>query len=354
VLTVLDLNRLVNLTVDKLVNIIRLSSCAVLLRDAEGGNLYIAASYGINDVGSARFTSPEEAKAGLRAELVIPMALNDKIIGVLVLGKKKSDEDYTQDDLDILLPLTRTLAIAISNAELFEELGKTQAEAAQKEKMAVIGTLAAGMAHEIRNPITTIKIFAEFLKERKDDPWFIEKFQQLVPKEIDKINDMITHLLEFSKPADYKAIESVGLREALKDVLRISGAEMVLNDILLEERMGNVPAVSGNKKYIQEILFNLIQNAIHAVGRRGRIVIEAEDIGKYVEITVKDTGCGISEENIKHIFEPFFTTKIDSKGVGLGLYIIKQLMMRMGGNISVDSKVGEGTTFYLRFNKAAK
>ena len=85
--------------------------------------------------------------------LELPITNKDKTIGTLVLGRKKSDEDYTQDDLDILLPLARTLAIAISNAQLFVTLGKTQAEAAQKEKMAVIGTLSAGINHEICNPL---------------------------------------------------------------------------------------------------------------------------------------------------------------------------------------------------------
>jgi signal transduction histidine kinase len=288
----------------------------------------------------------------LNAEILIPMILQDKMIGILSLGKKKSDEDYTQDDLDILLPLARTLAIAISNAELFDDLGKAQAEAAQKEKMALIGTLAAGMAHEIRNPITTIKIFAEYLKEKKDDPEFIAKFEKLVPKEVEKINSMITHLLEFSKPADYRSMQAVDLKEPLEEVLEILQAEMALNDILLKDSIRHVSSISGNKKYVQEIMFNLIQNAVHAIGRRGTITITAEDYPGNVELKVSDTGCGISAENLQHIFEPFFTTKMDSEGVGLGLYVIKQLMLRMGGNISVESKMGEGTTFSLKFIKA--
>ncbi len=163
---------------------------------------------------------------------------------------------------------------------------------------------------------------------------------------------MITHLLEFSKPADYKSVEPVDLREPLSGVLEILEAEMTLSDIVLTENIGSVPLIYGNKKYIQEILFNIIQTAIHSISRRGTISVEAEDVGKHVEVRVADTGCGISDENVQHIFEPFFTTKMDSKGVGLGLYVIKQLMTRMNGNISVKSKVGKGTTFYLSFIKA--
>ena len=351
VLTVLDLNKLVRLTVNKLVDIVRVESCAVLLRDNQTDKYYVAASHNIQGLTMLPVFA-EEVKQSLGAEIVIPIALNDKQIGILSLGKKKSDKAYTADDMDILLPLSRTLAIAISNAEMFEELGKAQAEAAQKEKMAVIGTLAAGMAHEIRNPITTIKIFTEFLKERKDDPRFIEKFEHLVPKEVAKINDMITHLLEFSKPADYKVVEDVNIKESLKEVLEILGAEMVLNDIVLEEHVDNLAPVRGNKKYVQEALFNLIQNAIHAIERRGRIAISAEDAGRYVDVKIFDTGCGIAPENIAHIFKPFFTTKMNAKGVGLGLYVIKQLMLRMSGDIAVESVAGRGTTFSLRFIKA--
>jgi signal transduction histidine kinase len=381
VLTVLNLDKLINLTVDKLTDTIKISSCAVLLLDNEKQQFSVSASRNLKDQ-SVSLVKPDEIVTflehaqgyflkkefaekkifippqvqeiidRLNAELLIPMILQEKMIGILSLGKKKSDEEYTQDDLDILLPLARTLAIAISNAELFDDLGKAQAEAAQKEKMALIGTLAAGMAHEIRNPITTIKIFAEYLKEKKDDPEFIAKFEKLVPKEVEKINSMITHLLEFSKPADYRSMQAVDLKEPLEEVLEILQAEMALNDILLKDSIRHVSSISGNKKYVQEIMFNLIQNAVHAIGRRGTITITAEDYPGNVELKVSDTGCGISAENLQHIFEPFFTTKMDSEGVGLGLYVIKQLMLRMGGNISVESKMGEGTTFSLKFSKA--
>jgi signal transduction histidine kinase len=138
----------------------------------------------------------------------------------------------------------------------------------------------------------------------------------------------------------------------LAEVLDVVGNEMVLNDIIFEEKIGNISRVYGNKKYIQEILFNIIENAIHSIGRLGKITISAEERQSSVRISIKDSGRGISEENIKHIFEPFFTTKMDEKGVGLGLYVIKQLMLRMDGNIEVESKPGEGATFKLDLKKA--
>jgi len=360
VLTLLELDKLLNLTVEKLTDTVRIDLCAIVLADKETGMLNIAAEKGENKLISmlpakediTRLISMGKGYELLKDSLLIPMVLHGEMTGVVLLGKKRSDESYTQDDLDILLPLAKTLAIAISNAELFAELGKAHAEASQREKMAVLGTLAAGMAHEIRNPITTIKIFTEFLKEKKDDPNFIEKFEKLVPKEVEKINHMITSLLEFSKPADGTIMEKVDVKAALKEVVDISGNEMILNDIILEDNISGIPQVYGNKKHIQEIFFNLIENAIHSIGRRGKIIISVEDTGSSVKIYIKDTGRGISEDNISHIFEPFFTTKMDSKGVGLGLYVIKQLIVRMEGGIEVKSEPAKGATFILRFKKA--
>jgi polar amino acid transport system substrate-binding protein len=209
------------------------------------------------------------------------------------------------------------------------------------------------MAHEIRNPITTIKIFTEYLDEKRNDPEFMAKFERLVPKEVDKINHMITSLLEFSKPAEGGESEKVDINSALAEVAGILGNEMVLNDIVFDNKIVNIPQVLGNKKHIQEILFNIIENAIHAIGRRGRISVTAESGQSFVTVSIEDNGQGIPEENLKNIFEPFFTTKMNQKGVGLGLYVIKQLMARMDGDIEVESKVAKGTVFKLRFRSAS-
>jgi signal transduction histidine kinase len=126
---------------------------------------------------------------------------------------------------------------------------------------------------------------------------------------------------------------------------------MVLHDIVLKEEIGALPPVQGNRKQIEEVLFNLLQNAIHAIGRRGTITVVAKERGDSIELAIRDTGCGIPQDVLPHIFEPFFTTKMDSKGVGLGLYIIQQLMVRIGGSVSVESEAGKGTTFRLAFGK---
>ena len=375
VMMVLEMDRLVNLTVSKLSEIIRIENSAIVLMD-ESGKFTIQAQKDLRiDSFEAKeqdalvsyitgaggyvirtqkgdFRLPayvQDLMVTLNAELIVPLVINDKLIGILSLGKKKSDEPYTQDDIDILLPLARTLSIAISNARLFDQLSKTQAEAAQKDKMATIGTLAAGIAHEIRNPITTIKTFSEFLASKKDDPDFMAKFNRIIPKEIDRINHIIDHLLEFARPGNTVAREAVDLKEELEDVLELVKSEMKLEDIEFMPSINDVPKVSGNKKLIQEVLFNLLQNAIHSVKKGGTIKVSLEVEKDNVVLAIEDNGCGIAEEHIGRIFDPFFTTKDDAKRFGLGLYIVKQIMDRIGGKIMVSSKVGEGTLFRLEF-----
>ena len=395
VLTVLDLTKLVDLTVDKLVDIIKLSSSAVLLFNEERQEFRVVASRNIKDT-SVTLLRPDGVVAfldqthgyilvkdlqekklsipdsvqdiinKLNAELIIPMILQEKVMGILSLGKKKSDEDYTQDDLDILLPLARTLAIAISNAELFDELGKTQAEAAQKEKMAVIGTLSAGINHEICNPLGIARGQCEaFLLNIKDGLYknksteeLLEKSKDImakVIKETDRATAITKKLSGFAKPAKGEA-ELVNIDKEVDEVIGLVNYELKLEKIEVEKRISeNLPNILVDKKQFQEVLFNLIRNAGQAIGEKGKITVWAREEAGKVFIDIQDTGSGIAEEKIKELFNPFFTTKDPGKGTGLGLFIVRQVVEKNGGRIYLKkTKVGEGTTFTVEFSLASK
>jgi signal transduction histidine kinase len=390
VLTVLNLNDLVDLTVTKLVDIIKLKSCAVLLFNSDKQQFSVMASHNIKDpqvtlirpdgivtfmdethgyilvkaLSEKKVTVPESIREiidKLNAELIIPMVMHNEVIGVLSLGKKKSDEDYTQDDLDILLPLSRTLAIAISNAQLFDELGKTQAEAAQKEKMAVIGTLSAGINHEICNPLGIARGQCEaFLLNLKDGLYkdkspeeLLEKTKEImakVIKETDRATIITKKLSSFAKPAKGEA-EAVSIDKVVDEVLTLVGYELKLEKIEVAKTIDkNTPDIVVDKKQLEEVLFNLIRNAGQAIGEKGRITISARELKGMVIIDIQDTGAGIPEEKIKELFNPFFTTKEPGKGTGLGLFIVRQVVEKNGGRIYLkDTKVGYGTTFTLEF-----
>ncbi len=390
VLTVINLDKLVNLTVDKLTDIVKLASCAVLLFDDEKQQFNVMASHNIKDPSVAlirpdgivtfldqthgyllkkelvqkKISIPEaiqEIIDKLNAELIIPMVLHNEVIGVLSLGKKKSDEDYTQDDLDILLPLARTLAIAISNAKLFEELGKTQAEAAQREKMAVIGTLSAGINHEICNPLGIARGQCEaFLLNIKDGLYKQKSTEELlnkakeimtkVIKETDRATAITKKLSGFAKPAKGEA-EPINIDKEVDEVLGLVGYELKLEKIEVEKRVDkDLPHIVVDRKQFQEVLFNIIRNAGQAIGEKGKITIWGRENKGRIVIEIQDTGSGIPEDKIKELFNPFFTTKDPGKGTGLGLFIVRQVVEKNGGRIYLkETKVGEGTTFTLEF-----
>lgn len=393
VLTVLELDDLVNLTVNKLTDIVKLKSCAVLLFDDDKQQFDVMASQGIKDRsvtlirpdGIVTFMdethgylllselrenktaipdSIQEIIEKLNAELIIPMVMHEEVIGVLSLGKKKSDEDYTEDDLSIILPLARTLAIAISNAKLFIELGKTQAEAAQREKMAVIGTLSAGINHEICNPLGIARGQCEaFLLNLKDGLYKSKTNEELltkakeimakVIKETDRATSITKKLSGFAKPSKGES-ESVDIAKEIDEVISLVGYELKLEKIDFEKKIDHgLPNIYVDKKQFQEVLFNLIRNAGQAIGDKGRITISAFKERERVFIDIKDTGSGIPEDKVKQLFNPFFTTKDPGKGTGLGLFIVRQVIEKNGGRIYLkETTVGEGTTFRVEFPAA--
>lgn len=390
VLTVLNLDKLVHLTIDKLTDIIKLNACATLLFDEDKQQFNVMASRNVKDPqiklirpdGIVTFleqthgyllkkeliekkvfipSSIQEIMDKLSAELIIPMALHSEVMGILAMGKKKSDEDYTQDDLDILLPLARTLAIAISNARLFDELGKTQAEAAQREKMAVIGTLSAGINHEICNPLGIVRGQCEaFLLNIKDGLYEDKSSDELlakakdimakVIKETDRATAITKKLSSFAKPAKGEA-EMVDIDKEIDNVLGLLGYELKLEKIEIEKQIEKtLPNILVDRKQFQEILFNLIRNAGQAIVEKGKIAVIAKLDRKKVLIDIKDTGTGIPEDKLKELFNPFFTTKDPGKGTGLGLFIVRQVVEKNGGKIYLkETKVGEGTTFTVEF-----
>jgi len=395
VLTVVNLERLVNLTVDKLSDIVKINSCAVLLLDSEKQRFDTVASRNVKDPqmflsrpdGIVTFLEQthgyllkkdlierkvyipgtiQEIIDKLNTELIIPMVLHNEVMGILTMGKKKSDDDYSQDDLDILLPLARTLAIAVSNAKLFDELGKTQAEAAQKEKMAVIGTLSAGINHEICNPLGIARGQCEaFLLNIKDGLYNDKSPDELlvkakdimgkVIKETDRATAITKRLSGFAKPAKGQA-EIINIDKEIDDVLGLLGYELKLEKIEFEKRIEkNLSDILVDKKQLQEILFNLIRNAGQAIGEKGKITVIARENGGKVFIDIKDTGSGVPEDKLKELFNPFFTTKEPGKGTGLGLFIVRQIVEKNGGRIYLkETKVGEGTTFTIEFPVASK
>jgi signal transduction histidine kinase len=241
----------------------------------------------------------------------------------------------------------------------FKEL--TTDEAAQKEKMAVIGTLSAGINHEICNPLGIARGQCEaFLLNMKDGIYekmnpdeLLLKAQQVMTKvirETDRATAITKKLSSFAKPAKGD-VELIDVGTEIDEVFALVSYELRLEKISLEKNIAEgLPRILVDKKQFQEILFNLLRNACQAIGDRGKISVAAQESGGKVVVDIHDTGSGIDQNKVKELFNPFFTTKDPGKGTGLGLFIVRQVVEKNGGRIYMkDTKVGQGTTFTIEF-----
>jgi signal transduction histidine kinase len=261
-----------------------------------------------------------------------------------------------------LTTLSKTEGIAISNARLFEELSKTQAEAAQKEKMAVIGTLAAGINHEICNPLGIVRGQCEMFLLNLRDGYYTTKtpnelqalfadIMEKVIKETDRATAITKKLSSFAKPSKKSEFEEVRIDKELDEVMSLIGHELELENITLErEFASDFKPILADKKQIQEVMFNLIRNSAQAMDKKnGRTKVTGFGENGSVLIKITDNGSGIPPEKLGQIFHPFYTTKAPGKGTGLGLFIVRQIVERNKGEISVESQLGTGTVFTLKF-----
>ncbi|MCK4789399.1 MAG: histidine kinase, partial [Desulfobacteraceae bacterium] len=218
----------------------------------------------------------------------------------------------------------------------------------QQDKMASIGRLAAGVAHEINNPMTTILTSAMLVQENTDpgDPNYQEL--QTVADETMRCSKIVNSLLDFvrdSKPAK----KPTNLNDIIKEDLVLTGIQAASNDVTLETDLSeNLPLAEVDKDQLQQCLINLALNAIEATEAGGKVTFTTRFVPEteMIEITVSDTGTGISDEDMSKIFDAFFTTKGD--GTGLGLAITRDIIREHGGTIDVESELGQGTSFTIR------
>jgi len=223
------------------------------------------------------------------------------------------------------------------NIKLREELQKT-------EKLKAVATLAAGMAHEIKNPLTSIKTFTEFIDKKKDDPEFIEKFKKIVGDEVDRINYIVKQLLEFSKPSELK-LQKTNINELLDETLNLLYNDCLKHSIKIEKNYCLSPMIRIDPTQMKQVFLNLLLNTIDAMPDGGTVIVSTKITNNTLQIIVKDTGKGIDKDDIKHIFDPFFSKK--DGGTGLGLSVVHGIIEKHGGKISVGSIVNKGSSFII-------
>jgi len=227
------------------------------------------------------------------------------------------------------------------------ELKALEEKLRQADRLAALGTLSAGLAHEIKNPLSAIKTFVQLLPQKIGLPSFMEKFNVTVPREIDRINYLVEDLLELTRRR-VRPLVALKVDDLILQVIDLHGEDIKKRQITLEDHLDRrIPPVHGDAETLYRAFSNLIINAIQAMPNGGTLSISSklDSSLSSVEITFQDTGIGMDETTAKNIFNPFFTTK--DKGAGLGLALTRKIIEDHRGTIEVHSEKGMGTTFTL-------
>ena len=232
----------------------------------------------------------------------------------------------------------------IFNLNDITELKKLEAQVRQGQRLADLGVMAAGMAHEIRNPLSAIKTFVALLPNKIEKPGFLDKFQRTVPREINRLNSLIDELLVLSRPPQYNfnPTDMGGVLTRMTELLEADFKERGI-DCQWDIPMG-LPRVSADVHQLEKVFMNLLQNGAQAMPAGGALSLSVAH-GEDLVIQVRDTGQGIDSKALENIFTPFFTTK--AKGTGLGLAISHKVISEHGGRIQATSRPGEGSCFIV-------
>ena len=227
------------------------------------------------------------------------------------------------------------------------EVKALEARMRQSDRLAALGTLSAGLAHEIRNPLSAIKTFVQLLPRKISNPAFFDKFQTTVPRELNRINNLIESLLELARPPklEFKMTSLSGCLSQVEDLYR---EKLEAANITVEiSQEGSLPELYADREHLVRALSNIVLNGLEAMPEGGKLTVTAEELAGGVVLHFTDTGVGMDEATKDKIFNPFFTTK--DTGTGLGLAMTHKIIQEHGGDIEVESVVGKGTTFTLRF-----
>lgn len=228
------------------------------------------------------------------------------------------------------------------------ELREKQSQLVEAEKLASIGILATGIAHELNNPLTSVLTFSHLMLEDlpKEAPYY-EKIK-IMARETERARNIVRQLLSFAKETPLNTMK-ININRPVTEIIDSLIAQGIFKDIELALNLSDtLPVIYADPARIGQVVLNILLNAVHAITTQGKIEVTTRVMDNFLEIIFSDTGCGISEEHITKIFDPFFTTKDLNKGTGLGLAVSYGIIKKHGGEIRVESSVGKGSTFIVR------
>jgi two-component system sensor histidine kinase HydH len=310
----------------------------------------------------ARLSEIGAAMAAMRAGVAIPLVASSRVVGYLCLLDDRVAEAFASDELAAMLEIGDQAAITIQNSKLYDRMK-------ERDRLAALGQMAAGLAHEIRNPLGAIKGAAQYL-DPGQLPQGDAEILQIIVEEVNRLDGVVAQFLDYSRPFPTPAsgkFAPTDLNDVLWKTMKLIEGGMPGNVKTELDLTPGLPAINADAEQLKQVFINLALNAVQAMPDGGRLTVRtrrphapvemglSESTPRYsadqVEVRFADTGAGIPEEALDRIFIPFYTTK--TKGTGLGLAISQRIVKGHGGTIEVQSRVGEGTEFILRFPSAS-
>jgi signal transduction histidine kinase len=304
-----------------------------------------------------------EQLLGWKAEsaFALPLLSGDRVMGVILLVDDQRGRLLSKEEIDRAMAIGHQVAIAIARARLnvalassYEELGKTQAQLVQRERLAALGELAALVAHEVRNPLGVIFNSLGSLQKLVAFEGDARRLYEIIREEAVQLNGIVGDLLDFTRPT-LPQLASVRLERVVREAAesartsersRGTAVDLVETAFAFEPDMPPVPM---DERMIRQAVVNLLSNAYQSLPRGGHVVVGTRQVrengASRARLTVRDDGSGVAAEARPRLFEPFFTTK--AAGSGLGLAMVKRIVDAHGGEVSVATAPGEGTTFVL-------
>lgn len=299
----------------------------------------------------------QEVLRRLKAEIVYPLNVMNRISGILVMGRKVNGKKFDRQELDLLSLLLGQAAFAIEHASLYEIQRDRLKRMYRTDRLAVLGELAAGAAHEIKNPLTSIRSTIQYLSNDFDTESEKGQMMHELLNETERINKIVQGLLSFARPSALNSTE-VNLEQLINQTLLLVNNTLKKQQVEVEfEYFTEQTTIMGDAEQLKQVCLNMILNAVEAMKEndesRPRTLYISMEQGAmidarshYLLLSFEDTGKGIDEKNIENVFNPFFTTK--EEGTGLGLAICYGIVNRHKGELEVRSTLGKGTCFTIK------
>ena len=309
----------------------------------------------IQDVSNdKRFSNKFDRLTGFKTRSIIcvPLILRDRPVGALQVMNKRNSEPFRQADLELLNSMAQLIAVAMENAKLYQrleekfemtsqELESTQKKLIRSERLAAMGHLVQGVAHEIRNPIMTIGGFAHRIKRELNDNYKLQKYVDIILDESGRLERLVREVREFSEIQSASLLLDT-LEPAIHEVLQIFEPLAGNRNVKLSVEIANdLPQINMDSSQLVIAMSNIMENALESMPKGGNLTLRTNRDDRYLSVSFSDTGVGIDPEQLDAIYDPFVTSK--TRGAGLGLTMVYQIIMNHHGEIRISSELDKGT-----------